>query len=136
MDSSQLTDLYKFIARALADHKPPVPSSTVALAPSKPLDESWQAITLKCIRFASKQNKQEATHPNPLNITVALMADEDKDKNCFHCIITDCGTGSYGVGSVTPGLLSVLFNPDGKNNAKETPTGHQHLVGHRVKSDL
>jgi hypothetical protein len=82
-------------------------------------EESWQAITLQCIRFASKKNKDEATHPNPLYITVALMADEDRDKRCFHCVITDCPGTNGALGSVTPELLSVLFTPHRKCTAKE-----------------
>lgn len=81
--------------------------------------ESWQAITLKCVRFASKSNKDEATHPHPLYITVALMSDEDRDKRCFHCIITDCPGTKGALGSVTPELLSLLFAPGGKGKVEE-----------------
>jgi hypothetical protein len=141
VDSSQLTELYKFVARALADNKLPVPSSTAAAASAanensstnqaettenpvldstatnaKPSNTEWQAITLKCIRFASKKNKEEATHPNPLYITVALMSDKDRDKRCFHCVITDSPGTNGAFGSVTPELFAVLFSPNGKAN--------------------
>ena len=140
VDSGQLTDLYKFVARALAENKLPIPSAAVATAtdsaPSQPEDiskaptpnsennetiyiESWQAITLKCIRFASKKNKEEATHPNPLYLTVALMSDEDRDQRCFHCIITDCPGTNGAFGRVTPELLAMLFNPNEMDKSKD-----------------
>lgn len=141
VDASQLTELYKFVARALAHNKLPVPSSAAAAVASaaatpsqaemiagptkvstsinKSSDESWEAITLQCIRFASKKNKDEATHPNPLYITIALMTDADRDKRCFHCIITDSPGTKGTLGSVTPELLSVLFAPHRKGNPKE-----------------
>eukprot|EP00804_Cyclotella_cryptica_P019387 CCRYP_021123-RA/>CCRYP_021123-RA protein AED:0.03 eAED:0.03 QI:358/1/1/1/1/1/3/324/932 len=146
VDSGQLTDLYKFVARALAENRVSIPSAPVAASParrsasSQPQEgmvkdpeptseitasdktlrmESWQAITLKCIRFASKQNKEEATYPNPLYLTVALMFDEDRDQRCFHCIITDCPGTNGAFGRVTPELLAMLFTPNEKEKFKD-----------------
>lgn len=144
VESGQLTNLYKFVARALAENKLPVPSVAAAAdaaaseetpsPPEKLADEpmpdseaaakvtdteSWEAITLKCIRFASKKNKEETTHPNPLYLTVALMSDEDRDQRCFHCIITDYPGTKGAFGSVTPELLAMLFTTSEKGNAKD-----------------
>lgn len=137
VESSQLTELYRFVAKALADNKLPVPASAApTIVPKTECEqsseadcntdttkssdaESWQAITLQCISFASKKNKEVQTHPNPLYITITLMLDTDRDKRCFHCMITDC-PGTNGVlGSVTPELLSVLFTPNKKCKNKE-----------------
>ena len=98
--------------------------------------EEWQTITLKCIPFTRPTNNNNSntnesmiarssktsmdtesdvvtTHQqpsNPLYINVALMDDDDREKRCFHCILTDCPPGSNGkLGGVTPELFAKLF---------------------------
>lgn len=97
--------------------------------------EEWQTITLKCIPFTrptnndnSKTNKRMiarsktsmatesdvvTTHQQPLNplyVNVALMDDDDREKSCFHCILSDCPPGLKGkLGGVTPELFAKLF---------------------------
>jgi hypothetical protein len=97
--------------------------------------EEWQTITLKCIPFTRPTNNNNSntnesmiarsktsmatesdvvtTHQqpsNPLYINVALMDDDDREKRCFHCILTDCPPGLNGkLGGVTPELFAKLF---------------------------
>jgi hypothetical protein len=97
--------------------------------------EEWQTITLKCIPFTRPTNNNNSktnermiarsktsmatesdvvtTHQQPSNslyINVALMDDDDREKRCFHCILTDCPPGLNGkLGGVTPELFAKLF---------------------------
>lgn len=94
--------------------------------------EEWQTITLKCIPFTRPTNNNNSktnermiarsktrmatesdvvtTHQQPLNplyINVAFMDDDDLEKRCFHCILTDCPPGLNGkLGGGTPKLFA------------------------------
>ncbi len=132
VQSSELTNLYKMVARALSEAKEEnaVKSATAESYPcvskeidistnaeqlSKKKDEEWQAITLKCIPFPSIKNDGESHHPNPLYITIALMADDDQQQRCFHCILSDCPGTNGTIGIVTPELLAMLFSSNEKS---------------------
>ena len=137
---SELSNLYKMVARALAETTSETTSTTntsVATTANgstggnncSPTDE-WQAITLKCIPFpndpapsktsslaiasASTTSNPTTTSstrgPHSLSITVALMMDMNRDQRCFHCILTDCPGSNGRLGSVTPELFAKLFN--------------------------
>lgn len=102
---SELSNLYKMVARALAEKSDTSTSATtVDTGGNSSGTEEWQAITLKCIPF-----------PNDpiLCITVALMKDVNRDQRCFHCILTDCPGSNGRLGSVTPELFAKLFIPNG-----------------------
>jgi hypothetical protein len=97
--------------------------------------EEWRTITLKCIPFTRPTNNNNSNTnesmiarsktsmvsesdvvttqqqtSNPLYINVALMDDDDREKRCFHCILTDCPHGSNGkLGGVTTELFAKLF---------------------------
>ena len=152
VQSNQLSDLYKMVARALAEKSM---TSTAAAAATvgttsktditpaagkhdNTNSEEWQAITLKCIPFPS-QNKSttETKTTNPttastmteekstqLYITVALMEDEHREQRCFHCILTDCpGTKEGKLGNVTPELFAMLFTRGGGSTKKKVGAG-------------
>ncbi len=112
---SELSNLYKMVARALAE-KSDTSATTVSGT------EEWQAITLKCIPFPndpilSKTSPNNITPaaargPHFLSITVALMKDVNRDQRCFHCILTDCPSSNGRLGSVSPQLFAKLFNPN------------------------
>ena len=132
VQSSQLSSLYKMVARALAEKSVASNSATaskdslttlVDCAPPKTDNEEWQAITLKCIPFSSNNKANErglkttATNsvqqPNPLYINVTLMDDENRDQRCFHCVLTDCPGSNGKLGCVTPELFATLLAPSG-----------------------
>ena len=132
VQSSQLSSLYKMVARALAEKSvasnsatasKDSPTTLVDCAPPKTDNEEWQAITLKCIPFSSNNKANErglkttatysVQHPNPLYINVTLMDDENRDQRCFHCVLTDCPGSNGKLGCVTPELFATLFAPSG-----------------------
>jgi len=132
VQSSELTNLYKMVARALseakgenamksaiAENSPYVSQendlSASAKRVSKKNNEEWQAITLKCIPFPCKKTDGESHHPNILYITIALMADDDQQQRCFHCILSDCPGTNGKIGIVTPELLAMLFSSNEKS---------------------
>ena len=105
-----------------------------------------QTITLKCIPFTRSSNNNNSktnermiarskasmvatdsdvviTHnqaSNPLYINVALMDDDDREKRCFHCILTDCPPRLNGkLGGVTPELFAKLFESPNSGTKKE-----------------
>jgi len=97
-----------------------------------------QTITLKCIPFTKTNERMIArsktsmvatesdvviTHnqaSNPLYINVALMDDDDREKRCFHCILTDCPPRLNGkLGGVTPELFAKLFESPNSGTKKE-----------------
>ena len=103
--------------------------------------EEWQTITLKCIPFTRPTNNNSSanemmiarsktsigaesdvviTHQpsNPLYINVALMDDNDREKRCFHCILTDCPGLNGKLGGVTPELFAKLFAPSSGTKKK------------------
>ena len=139
VQSSQLSNLYKMVARALA---PNIVAAAAAGGNNKSGDdEEWQAITLKCAPFtnikntvtssadttkqgepgaeSSSENTTTATTTDSqsqqqLYITVALMEDEKMANRCFHCILTDCPGTNGELGIVTPELFQKLFTPSNK----------------------
>ena len=149
VQASQLSNLYKMVARSLSGIKDETvlksiaeassPSSTLGAEPCENIqtsskqqaevaNEEWQAITLECTPFSSKKSNDESHHPNPLYITVALMYDDDQQQRCFHCILTDCPGTNGKFGSVTPELLAMLISSsengsrNNKNSSREVPT--------------
>ena len=150
VQSNQLSNLYKMVARALADksvtssaagntssNSQTTNDSASATKSDSPDNEEWQAITLKCIPFLShgkgndsnQTRTAEATteitthHPNPLYITVALMEDGNRDQRCFHCVLTDCPGTNGKLGSLTPELFDMLFTPSRSVGKKKTGLG-------------
>ena len=143
VQSSQLSNLYKMVARALA---PNIVAAAAAGGNKAGDDEEWQAITLKCAPFTNIKNtatasavsaEQRATtgagsssentttatttdSQQQLYITVALMEDEKMANRCFHCILTDCPGTNGELGIVTPELFQKLFTPisSGSSNKK------------------
>jgi len=124
VQSSQLSSLYKMVARALAEksvasNSAPAskdgPTTLVDCAPPKTDNEEWQAITLKCIPFSSnnKANERGPKTTATLFINVTLMDDENRDQRCFHCVLTDCPGSNGKLGCVTPELFATLFAPIG-----------------------
>ena len=117
---TELSNLYKMVARALAEKSDTSTSATTGTSSGL---EEWQAITLKCIPFPndpilSKTSLKNITPtaargPHSLSITVALMKDVNRDQRCFHCILTDCPGSNGRLGSVTPELFAKLFIPNG-----------------------
>jgi hypothetical protein len=144
---SELSNLYKMVARALAEKTSETTTTTTTTSADtnangstggnncSPTDE-WQAITLKCIPFpndpapsktsslaitssSTTTNTVTSTRgPHSLSITVALMMDMNRDQRCFHCILTDCPGSNGRLGCVTPELFAKLFNPTTNNGAK------------------
>jgi hypothetical protein len=140
VQSNQLSNLYKMVARALADNSVAsepiatpardVPDVPAACATSNGNGEDWQAITLKCIPFSSSGKSNDATaharrgtktatttnatqRSNPLYVNVTMMDDENRDQRCFHCVLTDCPGSNGKLGCVTPNLFSTLLVPRG-----------------------
>ena len=134
VQSSQLSNLYKMVARALAPNI--VAAAAAGVNNKSGDDEEWQAITLKCAPFtnikntatasadsarqgepgagSSSENTTTATtteSQQQLYITVALMEDEKMANRCFHCILTDCPGTNGELGIVTPELFQKLFTP-------------------------
>jgi hypothetical protein len=70
------------------------------------------AMTLPCISFPSQVKANNVSNPSPLYMTVALMTDDDPNKICFHCIITDDPGTNGTIGFVTPDLLALLVVPE------------------------
>lgn len=119
---NELSNLYKMVARALAEKCDTSASTSADVTHRKSsATKEWQAITLKCIPFpndlvASKTSLDvNSPHapcgPHSLCITVALMKDVNRDQRCFHCILTDSPGSNGRLGSVTPELFAKLFNP-------------------------
>ncbi len=85
---------------------------------NKPLTETpsidYTAITLPCAAFRprSVSNVKGKTEEleKLLYMTATLMTDKDPKKRCFHCVFTDSPGTNGALGSVTPELLSILFN--------------------------
>lgn len=137
VQSNQLSNLYKMVARALAADERSQKSgrsngsngttniASGASSSNSKGGEEWQAITLKCIPFHQQGGKEgepktkaktkdsDAPSCNPLYITVALMEDKNRDQRCFHCVLTDCpGINDEGkVGGVSPELFATLLSP-------------------------
>jgi hypothetical protein len=121
---SELSNLYKMVARALAEKSDTsMCATTVDTGGNSSGTEEWQAITLKCIPFPNDPilsktslntfTPTAARGPHSLSITVALMKDVNRDQRCFHCILTDCPGSNGRLGSVTPELFAKLFIPNG-----------------------
>lgn len=77
---------------------------------------NYTAITLPCARFrprvikSNDKDKEILVLDRLLYITVTLMTDDDPRQRCFHCVFTDCPGADGALRSVTPELLSLLFN--------------------------
>lgn len=73
--------------------------------------DNYPSLTVPCISFPESRKRHSSSkshHPNPLYMTVALMADEDPRKRCFHGMLTDYpGTGGS-IGLTSPELLSMM----------------------------
>ena len=118
---SELSNLYKMVARALAKKKDTSDNitaiGTIEDCPGTNTNEDeWQAITLECTPFSRNIKSPSTTSSghdsHSLSITVALMEDKNHDQRCFHCILTDCPVTNGKSGSVTPELFARLFTPD------------------------
>lgn len=70
----------------------------------------YAALTLPCVSFPSRRKPSVPHHPHPLYMTVTLMKDEDPQKQCFHCVLTDWEGTNGRMGFVTPELLRMLFS--------------------------
>lgn len=144
MQSSELSNLYKMVAKAMessiksersVEGQAVSSSSTHTTAESSSTNaatkrEECPAITLRCTPFShhheTKRKQPRHTpdgasgthHPHPLYITVALMEGNRGDQRCFHCILTDCPrTRAVGkLGSVTPELFALMFAPGAANS--------------------
>ena len=121
---SELVKLFEIVAAALrsgtmqnreADSND---NPRTAEEASKPLSETpsidYTAITLPCAAFRPRcmsdvKGKTEEIE-KLLYMTVTLMTDNDPKKRCFHCVFTDSPGTNGALGSVTPELLSKLFN--------------------------
>jgi hypothetical protein len=68
-------------------------------------------VTMPCTKFRSLPIGENGTLlERQMYLTFKLMSDEeDPQKRCFHCILTDRPSVEGKAGSVTPELLSVLF---------------------------
>lgn len=129
VQSSQLSTLYKMVARALAEqHVTPTGTSpsekTSAIRTSSEEDtaspkpsnsEDWQVVTLRCVRFPSSKDSsnqvKDEDKDHPLFLTVTLMGDANRDQRCFHCTLTDTPTDEGQFGNVTPEFLAKMFAP-------------------------
>jgi hypothetical protein len=124
VQSSQLSTLYKMVARALAEQHvapntslsepttaSPTSSKENAISP-KPNDngEDWQVVTLRCIRFPSSKNDDDE-ETRDLFLTIALMGDANRDQRCFHCTLTDTPSDEGQFGTVSPKFLAKMFAP-------------------------
>ena len=73
----------------------------------------YTAITLPCTQFHPRDINMKGdvkSLEKLLYMTVTLMTDKDPKKRCFHCVFTDLPGTNGALGSVTPELLSFLFN--------------------------
>jgi hypothetical protein len=73
----------------------------------------YTAITLPCATFHPRDINAKGDFKSLeklLYMTVTLMTDNDPKKRCFHCVFTDLPGTNGALGSVTPELLSFLFN--------------------------
>lgn len=74
----------------------------------------FTAITLPCATFRPRNTSYMKGEVEALEkllyMTVTLMTDRDPKKRCFHCVFTDSPGTNGALGSVTPELLSILFN--------------------------
>mmetsp|Transcript_55 Transcript_55/g.84 ORF Transcript_55/g.84 Transcript_55/m.84 type:complete len:424 (+) Transcript_55:3-1274(+) len=99
--------------------------------------ENYPTLSLPCIDFPGFYRERHSVGSDgdsssqppkspPLYMTVTLMHDEDPRKRCFHGILTDCPGTEGNIGSITPDLLSLLFqglhNDGGWGKARETAT--------------
>jgi hypothetical protein len=84
----------------------------------------YTAITLPCTTFHPRNINMKGTVKIPdklLYMTVTLMTDKDPKKRCFHCVFTDLPGTNGALGSVTPELLTFLYNNQ-PNVPKDTLT--------------
>jgi hypothetical protein len=113
-------------------------SSSSKVIAHQPQGEGYAAITLPCTMFhtgvsaggvtgsSSSLNRRD----QQLYMTVTLMTDEDPQKRCFHCVLTDCpGTNGGNVGMISRDLLAELITDPNKNAAN-------HHGNHKRKRNI
>lgn len=128
VQADKLSNLFEMIAQALRINASSVQAESVSgkslstgggtTEEERSRDASCKAghhptLTLPCNPFYGSSKRHavgQSHHPNPLYMTVTLMADKDPQKRCFHGVLTDC-PGTYGsIGSITPELMSKIFS--------------------------
>jgi hypothetical protein len=125
--AEKLSSLFEMVAEALRDNRVRIENeesntddaqssgdTTGDSGKSGSEKGQWEyaALTLPCISFPSRKVPGTDHHPNPLYMTMALMADEDPRRRCFHCILTDDPGTNETMGFITPELMALLFSPE------------------------
>jgi len=124
VESSSLSSLFEIVAGALSsstdetvkeDEEAAGEGTKEVERKVTPLRD-YTTITLPCVDFRTicrnfvTPDRVYSSSSRQLYMTVTLMSDTDISKRCFHCAFTDCKGTKGNIGSVTPELLSALFN--------------------------
>jgi len=99
---------------------------------------NYSAMTLPCVSFPSRTHAGKIHHPNPLYMTMTLMTDDNPQKRCFHCILTDNPGTNGSIGFVTPELLAMLFTDSDfseVSNAELSSSNDSEVINKSIDPD-